>query len=83
MKKGKLKNIRIPSFEDIQTENPIKFANIGGYIPADTYIEYIDKKYGWYYVLQLLKTNNYIELLGKSEKEIYEEWVNYIKSVYK
>ncbi|WPX09263.1 hypothetical protein [Anaerocellum danielii] len=54
LKKGALQNVKIPSFEDIQTENPIKFANIGGYIFADTYIQYLDKKYGWNKVLQLL-----------------------------
>ncbi|BCS81996.1 hypothetical protein [Anaerocellum diazotrophicum] len=32
---------------------------------------------------EMVHAYNYIGLLGKSEKEIYEEWVNYIKSVYK
>ncbi|ADQ41302.1 hypothetical protein Calkr_1816 [Caldicellulosiruptor acetigenus I77R1B] len=82
LKKGELQNVKIPSFEDIQTENPIKFANIGGYIFADTYIEYLDKKYGWHNVLQLLKTNSSKKTFGKTEKEIYEEWVNYIKKAY-
>lgn len=82
LKRGELQNIKIPSFEDIQTENPIKFTNIGGYILADTYIQYLDKKYSWHKVLQLLKTNNYEKTFGKTEKEIYEEWVNYIKTAY-
>jgi len=82
LKKGELQNVKIPSFEDIQTENPIKFANIGGYVLANTYIEYLDKKYGWHKVLQLLKTNNYKKIFQKSDKEIYDEWVNYIVTAY-
>ena len=70
----------IPSYSDIQTQNPIKFSNMGGYDFANTYIEYIDNTYGWDEVLDLIKTGDYEGVFGKSGEEIYSEWVNYLKS---
>jgi len=55
---------------------------MGGYILADTYIEYIDRKYGWHKVLLLLMYNNYREIFQKSDKEIHDEWTNYIITAY-
>lgn len=72
----------IPSYSDIKTKNPIKFANIGGYMLANTYIEYLDREYGWDKVLQLIKTEDYQNVFGKSDEEIYNEWVNYIENYY-
>jgi len=72
----------IPSYSDIQTQNPIKFSNMGGYSFANTYIEYIDHTYGWDKVLDLIKTEDYDGVFGKSGQEIYSEWVNYLKSNY-
>ena len=72
----------IPSYSDIQTKNPIKFSNMGGYDFANTYIEYIDNTYGWDKVLSLIKTEDYEGVFGKSGQEIYSEWVNYLKSNY-
>lgn len=75
-----LDNMSIPSFQDIKTSNPIKFANICGYDFSTTYIEYLDKTYGWDKVIDILTTEDYDATFGKSEKEIYEEWVNFIKN---
>lgn len=75
-----LDDMAIPSFKAIQTKNPITFSNIGGYTFAHTYIEYLDKEYGWNKVLKLIKTEDYETVFGKTQKEIYEEWVKYIKT---
>jgi hypothetical protein len=72
----------IPSYSDIQTRNPIKFSNMYGYDFANTYIEYLDNTYGWDKVLKLIKTEDYEGVFGKSSHEIYDEWVDYLKSNY-
>jgi hypothetical protein len=73
-----LERYTIPTYEDIKTENPIRFSNMGGYTFAHTYIEYLDKTYGWDKVLDLLNSENYDEVFGKTEQDIYDEWVQYI-----
>lgn len=75
-----LNSIIIPSYSDIQTSNPVKFANIGGYTLAHIYIEYLDVTYGWETVLELIKEEDYLKVLGVSKEEIYKEWVEYLKN---
>jgi len=75
-----LNSMNIPSFDDIKTKNPMAFSDMGGYNFAQTYIEYLDKTYGWENVLKLIKTENYDSCFGKSEKDIYNEWVKYIQN---
>lgn len=72
----------MPKYRDTCSNNPLTFSNCGGYTFAHTYIEYIDKIYGWNKVLQLIETENYEECFGKSKKEIYDEWVHYIRNYY-
>ncbi len=71
----------VPSFEDIKTNNPVKFADIGGYDFAYTYVEYLDKTYGWDNVLGLLRTGSYA-VLGAGERDVYEGWAEYLKNNY-
>ena len=74
-----LESMKIPSYSDVQTKNPIKFSNMDGYTFAHTYIDYLEVAYGWKKVLELIKTEDYEDVLGKSEKAIYLEWCEYIK----
>ncbi len=78
--KEKLNNFTIPSYQDTDSNNPLTFSNCGGYTFAHTYIEYLDKTYGWDKVLELIKTENYEECFEKSKKEIYEGWVSYLEN---
>ena len=78
--KSYLESMKIPSYSDIQTKNPIKFSNMGGYTFAHTYIDYLESVYGWDKVLDIIRTENYEEVLGESEKEIYEEWCRFINN---
>lgn len=80
--KENLKYFTIPTYNDTNSNNPLTFSNCGGYTFAHTYIEYLDKTYGWDMVLKLIKTENYEECFDKSQKEIYEEWVHYIENYY-
>ncbi|MCH5263416.1 MAG: hypothetical protein J1F42_10915, partial [Lachnospiraceae bacterium] len=77
-----LNYIAIPTYQDTCTGNPIRFSNCGGYTFAHTYIEYIDDTYGWDSVLKLIETEDYEKCFGKTRKEIYEEWVVYLKNYY-
>ena len=77
-----LEEMRIPSYKDTCTGNPIRFSNCGGYTFANTYIEYLDMTYGWNKVLELMETEDYEKVLGKSGREIYEEWVLFLEEYY-
>ena len=69
-------------YKETRKKNPIAFSNSGGYIFAHTYIEYIDKTYGWGAVLELIKTENYKDVFGRTQEEIYDEWVDYLNHYY-
>lgn len=77
-----LEYFTMPSYKAVNSNNPLVFSKSGGYIVAHTYIEYLDKTYGWAQVLKLITTEDYEECFGKSQKEIYEEWVCYIENYY-
>lgn len=80
--KEKLEYFAVPAYNDTKSNNPLTFSNCGGYTFAHTYIEYLDKTYGWDKLLKLIGTGNYEECFDKSKKEVYEEWVNYIENYY-
>ncbi len=71
-----------PSLKQMQTSNPIAFANMGGYDFSYTYIKFIDETYGWDYVLKLMSNTDYREVFGKSEEVIYDEWISFLTIHY-
>lgn len=73
-----LADIPIPTYKDTCSNSPLTFSDCGGYTFAHIYIEYLDKTYGWDKVLRLLKTEDYKECFGKSKKELYDEWEEYL-----
>lgn len=77
-----LEEMKIPTYEDTCTRNPIRFSNCGGYTFANTYIEYLESTYGWSKVLELIETEKYEQVFGKSSEEIYDEWVLYLNNYY-
>lgn len=74
--------VSIPDYKETLTRNPVKFSSSGGYLFAATYIEYIAAEYGWDSVLKLIETEDYELCFEKPQKDIYEEWVEYIKNYY-
>ena len=75
---------QVPTFRQINESGlltPINFEKFSGYEYSYTYIEYLDKQYGWDKVLELIKTENYQKVFEKSEKEIYNEWVNFMRTI--
>lgn len=75
-----LEFMSIPSFKDTETGNPIHFANMGGYTFAHTYIQFLEEHYSWNDVLNLIETEDYEGVLGRSRREIYDEWVKYLET---
>lgn len=76
--KAYLEELEIPKYSDLQTKNPMKFEECNGYLFASTYIEFLDVTYGWDNVLELLKKEEYQKVYGKTEQELYKEWVSYL-----
>lgn len=72
----------IPPLAQMDTNNPVDFSNMGGYYFAHTYVEYLDKTYGWDKVLTLLKTGGYVAAFGKTKETLYQEWIAFLKENY-
>ena len=77
-----LEYFTLPTYEATTSDNPLTFSESGGYIVSHIYIEYLDQTYGWDKVLRLIETEDYEDCFGKSEKEIYEDWVHYISNYF-
>ena len=76
---GMVSAMDVPSIADMHTENGLKFGNMGGYAFSYSYIEYLDKTYGWRKVIDYAGgKGTYEEIFDKTEEEIYEEWCSYI-----
>ena len=74
-----IEQMGIPTYRETCSNNPLTFADCGGYTYAHTYIEYLEVTYGWNAVLEIIETENYEEVFGKSGRDIYNEWVAYIE----
>lgn len=69
----------IPSLTQTRTSNPITFSSFGGYPFSYTYVEFLDEAYGWDSVLVLAETDSFEKAFGKSENEIYGEWLVFLE----
>lgn len=78
--RGFLDRQSIPSLEDTRTGSPLRFSDMGGYTYAHTYIEYLDRTYGWASVLQLIAGQKYEAVFGKTEETVYAEWVAWLEN---
>lgn len=72
----------LPEYNDTHITNPITFGNRGMYQISYTYIEFLDKTYGMDRVMQLIQNNDYSGTFGKSEKEVYDDWIKYFYMNY-
>ncbi|OQB23420.1 MAG: hypothetical protein BWY11_01885 [Firmicutes bacterium ADurb.Bin182] len=72
----------VPGLEQTHTSDPVEFSNMGGYDFAHTYIEYLDKTFGWDSVLYLAETNDYEKAFGMSEDDVYTGWIEFLKENY-
>ncbi|MCL1820942.1 MAG: hypothetical protein FWG36_09860 [Oscillospiraceae bacterium] len=72
----------VPSLRQMRTSNPILFANMHGKPLSYTYIEYLDKTYGWDKVLILADLNDFNRAFGVSEEIVYDDWVAFLNENY-
>lgn len=78
--KGAVSLASLPSIEQMHTDNGITFGNYGGYAYSYSYVEFLDKTYGWDKVLEYAAGGkSYEAVFGKSEQGIYDEWGQYLK----
>jgi len=59
--------------------NPLYFEKHNGYLFADTFIEFVEKRYGKGKVIELIRTGDYEGTLGKNIADLYSEWGEYLK----
>jgi hypothetical protein len=69
----------IPEFETFQATDMNTFLENDGYAFSYKYIEFLDRTYSSRQIIQLIKSNNYEEVFGKSPLEIYNEWISYLE----
>ena len=69
----------IPEFETMQAEDMNTFLENNGYAFSYKYIEFLERTYSSKQIIQLIKTNSYEEVFGKSPLEIYNEWLLYLE----
>ena len=70
---------KIPEFKAMQAEDLNSFLENDGYAFSYKYVEFLEKNYGSEKIVQLIKTNDYEEALGKTGLEIYNEWLLYME----
>lgn len=72
----------VPSLAQTHTTSPVEFSNMGGYHFAYTYIQYLDKTFGWERVRTLAKTSDYKAAFGMDEADLYQGWIEFLKEHY-
>lgn len=73
-------SVTVPTYKETQTSSPITFSKCGGYTYSHTYIEYLEREYGWDKVLELLKGEGFENTIGKSSEELYNDWIDYLNT---
>ncbi|MEJ6951608.1 hypothetical protein [Natronospora cellulosivora (SeqCode)] len=80
---GSSRNTQIPTFKETQSNNSIRFANANGYGMAHIYIDFLTETYGFDSVLELVNNpKDHERIFGRSEKQLYDDWLEYLRRVY-
>jgi len=76
--------LEIPDIDYLEIENQKKFGETDGYFLSYTFIEFLDLKYGWEAVIDLINGElTYDEIFSKGKEQIYYEWKEYVENNYK
>lgn len=65
----------IPSFETMQLQDSNGFGYAGGYLFGYYYVAHLFENYSSEQVLELIKTGDFENALGKSKRAVYDAWV--------
>lgn len=69
------------TFTEYKTQNPIEFANIGGYSLSYTYMKFLIEDIGWDKVLGFLIPNKtFEEITGKKEEVFFQQWKSWLNT---
>lgn len=68
----------VPEFAAMQAEDQSTFLENDGYAFSYKYVEFLESTYGSEKIVQLIKTNDYEAVFGKTALEVYTEWVLYM-----
>lgn len=76
-----IEGVKLPTFDDMQTNNPIEFAETNGYLLAHTYISYLSEVVGeGNFRDTIIKGESFEESFGFSEQDAYRAWIEHITS---
>ena len=77
---GSVSYLSMPTLEQMHTRDERQFGDMGGYFYSYSYIEYLDKTYGWDRVIDFASGGKaYQEVFGVSEQQIYHDWAETLK----
>jgi len=69
------------TFAEYKTQNPMEFANVGGYSLSYTYMEFLIEEIGWERVLGFLDSNKtFEEITGQKEEDVFQQWKNWLST---
>lgn len=69
----------LPPIRIFTSENSLYFAEHGGYSYAQTFIEYVERRYGRGRVVELVERGDIPAVLGRPLAAVYEEWAAYLR----
>ncbi len=77
-----IQGMRIPTYEEIQTSNPITFADFNGYQLAHIYIEKMIERFGKEKAMSVILGEKTFEIaFGISDKAFYDYWVEELRKL--
>jgi len=63
------------TFAEYKTQNPIEFANVGGYSLSYSYMEFLIEDLGF-----LVPNKTFEEITGQKEEEMFQQWKNWLST---
>jgi len=75
----------VPTLEDTRVSGllaPLRFAGFNGYPMSFTYVEFLDRTFGWDRVRALMATGDHASSLGVDEAQVYAQWVAWLGEEY-
>jgi len=63
------------TFAEYKTQNPMEFAEVGGYSLAYNYLQFLIEEFGWKRVLGFLNPEKTFEdITGRKEEVVFQQW---------
>lgn len=70
----------VPTMDQMKTDNGLVFGEMGGYAFSYSYIDYLERTYGWEAILTYASgQGSYEEVFDQSKEQIYLDWVQYLE----